>query len=122
MIKRKLILARKERNFTQISMAECLCMTQSQYQRREQVEIRITDDEWVSLAKILGKEVEGIREDDAGTTIFNYDNNSGHYSQSTNNFYNIPDFIMKNQQDYIEMLKNEILSLKAELAKINEKR
>ena len=118
MIKRKLISARKESNFTQVSMAERLCITQSQYQRREQCEVRITDDEWVRMAKILGKEVEEIREEDAATTIFNFDNHSSNYSQSTNNFYNIPDFIMKNQQEYIEMFKNEILSLKSELAEI----
>ncbi|MDR2684201.1 MAG: helix-turn-helix domain-containing protein [Prevotellaceae bacterium] len=101
-------------------MAERLCMTQSQYQRRERGEIRITDDEWLKIAKILGKEVEDVREEDPITTIFNYDNNSGNYSQSTNNFYGIPDFIMKNQQEYIEMLKNEILSLKAELAELKK--
>ena len=121
MIKRKLISARKESNFTQISMAERLCMTQSQYQRREQGEVRITDDEWIKIAKILGKGVEEICEEDTVTTICNYDNHSSNYSQSTNNFYNIPDFIMKNQQEYIEMLKNEILLLKSELAEIKKK-
>ena len=121
MIKRKLAFARKEVNLTQAVMAERLCMTQSQYQRREQGEIRITDDEWVKIAKILGKEVDEIREDNAGTIISNYDNHSCNYSQSTNNFYNIPDFIMKNQQEYIEMLKQEIVSLKTELAKVKTK-
>ena len=120
MIKRKLMSARKESNLTQTAMAKLLCMTQSQYQRREQGEIRITDNEWVKIAKILGKEVDEVREEDGATTIFNYDNHSGNYSQSTNNFYSIPDFIMKNQQEYIEMLKNEIISLKAELAELKK--
>ena len=121
MIKRKLTLARKELNFTQTIMAERLCMTQSQYQRREQGEIRITDDEWVKIAKILGKKVEEIFEDDIAANISNYGNYAANYSQSTNNFYSIPDFIMKNQQEYIEMLKKEIATLSAELAKIKPK-
>ncbi|GHS96020.1 hypothetical protein FACS189421_00380 [Bacteroidia bacterium] len=94
-------------------MAELLFISQSQYQRRERGEIRISDEEWMRMAKILGKEVDDIKEEDNNiTTIYNLDNNSGNYSASNNYFYNIPDFIMKNQQEYIEMLKEEIKSLK----------
>ena len=121
MIKRRLTLARKELNLTQAIMAERLCMTQSQYQRREQGEIRITDDEWVKLAKVLGKGVDEIYEDDAVNNISNYGNYSANSLQSTNHFYNIPDFIMQNQQEYIEMLKKENATLSAELAKVKSK-
>ena len=114
MTKSKLITARKERNRTQADMADLLFISQSQYQRRERGEIRISDDEWARIAKFLEKEVEDIKEEDQVTTINNYDNNSGHYSASNNYFYNIPEFIMKNQQDYIEMLKEEIKRLKGE--------
>ena len=114
MIKSKLINARKEKNKTQNDMADSLGMTQSQYHRREKGEIRIIDDEWMRIAKILGKEVEEIREEESITTINNYDNQSGNYSASNNYFYNIPEFIMRNQQDYIEMLKEEIIRLKEE--------
>ena len=114
MVKKKLITARKDKNFTQHEMAQQLFMTQSQYQRREQGEIQISDEEWAKIAKLLCKEEEEIREDDTTTTIFNFDNQSCNYSQSTNNFYNIPDFIMKNQQDYIEILKEENHLLKTE--------
>jgi len=37
-----------------------------------------------------------------------------------NYFYNIPEFIMKNQQDYIEMLKEEIKRLSEENKRLNE--
>ena len=50
-IKHKLITARKEKNMTQNDMAELLFMSQSQYQRRERGEIRISDEEWVRIAK-----------------------------------------------------------------------
>jgi transcriptional regulator with XRE-family HTH domain len=117
MIKDKLIAARKEKNKTQNDIAKLLYMSQSQYQRREYGEIRISDDEWMRLAEILEKEVGDIKEEDSTTTIYNYDNYSGNYSASNNYFYNIPDFIMKNQQDYIEMLKRENEDLKSALDK-----
>ena len=43
-------------------MAELLFMSQSQYQRRERGEIRISDEEWLRMAKFLGREVEDIKE------------------------------------------------------------
>jgi hypothetical protein len=101
-------------------MADLLFMSQSQYHRRERGEIRITDEEWVRMAKFLGKEVQDIKEEDNITTIYNYDNYSGNYSASNNYFYNIPEFIMKNQQEYIEMLKQEIQYLKDKIASLKE--
>jgi hypothetical protein len=93
-------------------MADLLSVSQSQYQRREQGEVHVSDKEWVRIAEFLGKEVEDIKEEDQITTINNYDNQSGSYSGSNIYFYNIPEFIMKNQQDYIEKLKEEIKRLK----------
>ena len=121
MVKNKLIDARKEKNMTQQQMADLLFMNQAQYQRREKGVIPIPDEEWVRIAKCLDKEVEDIKEEDCLTTINNYDNNSGHYSSSNNYFYNIPEFLMKNQQDYIELLKDEIKRLKEEIRNNTEK-
>ena len=118
MVKNKLIAARKEKNMTQNDLADLLFMSQSQYQRREQGDIRISDEEWGRIAKFLGKDIQDIKEEDSITTIYNYDNYSGNYSASNNYFYNIPEFIMKNQQEYIEMLKEEIKRLKEELSRI----
>jgi transcriptional regulator with XRE-family HTH domain len=116
MIKNKLIAARKAKNKTQADMANLLYMSQSQYNRREMGRIHISEAEWMRIAKFLGREVEDIKEEeDYITTIYNYDNYSGNYSASNNYFYNIPEFMMKNQQDYIEMLKEEIRNLKEEI-------
>jgi len=115
MTKNKLIAARKERNMTQHDMAESLCMSQSQYQRRERGEIGVSEKEWERMAKVLGKEVEDIREEEGTTTINNYGDHSRNYAAGDNHFYNIPEFIMKNQQEYIEMLKEEIRRLKEEI-------
>ena len=107
MIKNRLIAARKEKNMTQNDMAEVICVSQSQYQRRERGEIRISDDEWIRLAKFLGKDISDIKEEDSNTTINNYDNYSGNYAEGDNHFYNIPEYVMKNLIDYIEKLKEE---------------
>ena len=114
MIKNKLIAARKEKNMTQNDIADLMCMSQSQYQRREQGEVRISGEEWIRMAKLLGKEVEDIKEEDNITTVNNYDNCTGTYAAGDNYIYNIPEFIMKNQQEYIEILKEEIKRLKEE--------
>ncbi|SIQ27026.1 Helix-turn-helix [Chryseobacterium sp. RU37D] len=91
-------------------------MTQSQYQRREKGEIKISDEEWERMAKALGTTVEEIKEDESLMhQINNYDNHSGNYSASNNYFYNIPEFILENQQEYINILKKEIESLKEEI-------
>jgi FtsZ-binding cell division protein ZapB len=72
------------------------------------------------MAGILSVEVEKIKEEDCFTTINNHEDYSGNYSASNNYFYNIPEFIMKNQQDYIEMLKEEIIRLKEENRRLTE--
>jgi len=111
MIKNKLIAARKGKNMTQNDMADLLFISQSQYQRRETGEIRISDSEWIRIAKLLGKEVEDIKEEDKFSNMLNNDN----HSAGNNHFYNIPEFLMKNQQEYIEMLKDERKKLKEEI-------
>ncbi|MCC3213657.1 helix-turn-helix domain-containing protein [Chryseobacterium sp. X308] len=113
MIKNKLIKARKDKEYTQESMAKILHMTQSQYHRREKGEIKISNEEWERIAEALNTSVEDIKEDDAANIhqVNNYDNISGNYSASNNYFYNIPEFLFQNQQEYINLLKKEIQEL-----------
>lgn len=115
MIKNKLIKLRKAK-YTQENMAKILHMTQSQYQRREKGEIKISDEEWERIAKALDTNVEDIKEEDSTIhQINNYDNQSANYSASNNYFHNIPDYILENQQEYINLLKKEIQDLKEEI-------
>jgi transcriptional regulator with XRE-family HTH domain len=115
MVKNKLKEVRKAK-YTQENMAKILHMTQSQYQRREKGEIKISDEEWERIAKALDTNVEDIKEEDSTQQIINnYDNNDGSYFGSNNYFYNIPDFVLENQQDYINLLKKEIQDLKEEI-------
>ncbi|MDR6457258.1 transcriptional regulator with XRE-family HTH domain [Chryseobacterium vietnamense] len=97
MIKNKLIKARKEK-YTQQSMAKILHMTQSQYQRREKGDIKISDEEWERMAKALNTTVEDIKEEDISPI---------------NNNYCISEFILKNMEDYISLLKNQIEEIKS---------
>ncbi len=117
MVKNKLIQARKAK-YTQENMAKILHMTQSQYQRREKGDIKISDEEWERIAKALDTNVENIKEEDPNVHINNYDNNSGNYSASNNYFHNIPDYILENQQEYINLLKKEIQDLKEEIKRL----
>lgn len=116
MVKTKLISERKKKGYTQEQMADFVHMSQSQYQRRERGEIKISDDEWNKLAKVLSVEIEDIKEEDIAQSIINnYDNASGSYSSNINNNYNIPEFMLKSMEDYIELLKKEIESLKEQI-------
>lgn len=117
----KLINARKAK-YTQENMAKLLHMTQSQYQRREKGEIKISDEEWERIAKALDTTVENIKEDDSIIyQINNYDKQSVNYSARSNNFYNIPDYILENQQEYINFLKQEINELKNKIEALKYK-
>ena len=111
MKKQKLIDARLAKGMSQQEVADEINLNQSQYHRRENGEIPIKKKQWESIAKALGVKVEDIKDDDTFTNIYNYDNHSGNYSASNNYFYNIPDFVMKNQQKYIEMLENKVKDL-----------
>lgn len=115
MIKTKLISARKKL-YTQEKMANLLHMSQSQYHRREKGDVKISDEEWERIAKVLNTTVEDIKDDDYSQQVINnYDNQSGNYVGSNNYFYNIPDFVLDNQQDYINLLKERIQKLEEEV-------
>ena len=120
MVKNKLIRTRKAK-YTQENMAKLLHMSQSQYQRRETGEIKISDDEWEKIAKVLDVEVEDIKEEDAVQSIINnYDNSSGSYSPYINNNYNIPEFMVKSMEEYLNILKQENRQLKDENIKLKQ--
>ena len=103
-------------------MAKLLHMTQSQYQRREKGEIKISDEEWEKIAKALGTTVEEIKEDDRSLGIIHNENSTFHDNAGNyNHYYNIPNSIIDNLQDYINLLKKEIEELKKEVQKLKSK-
>ncbi|KPH12169.1 hypothetical protein AMQ68_19005 [Chryseobacterium sp. ERMR1:04] len=86
------------------------------YQRKEKGEMGITENEWERIAKLLEIDVEEIKENSETSNVMNnFDNSSGNYIGNNNNYCNIPEFVLKDLQDYIALLKEENQRLKEEL-------
>ena len=52
--------------------------------------------------------------------IQNFDNSYGNYVGNNNTYFNIPDYILENQKDYIHLLKEENDRLKKENKDLHE--
>ncbi|MDR6403525.1 MULTISPECIES: helix-turn-helix transcriptional regulator [Chryseobacterium] len=122
MVKEKLIRARKDKKFSQQDIAEHLNISQTQYLRKEKGEIEIKDEEWERIAKLLDVEIDDIKQVDKENSISqNFENITGSYVGSNNVYCNVPEFLLENQQDYIELLKKEIQQLKEKIAQLEQK-
>ena len=63
MTNEKLISARKARKITQANIATYLKISQTQYQKREAGKIKISNQEWQNIAKLLDVSVGEIFEE-----------------------------------------------------------
>lgn len=63
MKKEKLIKARKAKKISQTDIATYLKISQTQYQKRENGKIKISDLEWKKISKLLDIEVDEIYEE-----------------------------------------------------------
>ena len=113
----KLRTLRKQRGYTQEYMSKILSTDVSNYSRKESGDVRIFDDEWEKLAKALDVPVEDIKEERAASVV-NFNDSSTNSGAFFNYHYNIPDYLLENQQDYINLLKKEIETLKAEIERL----
>lgn len=118
MIKEKLIKIRKEKKFSQQDIAKHLNISQTQYLRKEKGEIAIKDDEWERIAKLLDVDIDEIKQPSSLNQNFEKITN---LPNENNVYYKIPQFILKNQQDYITILKKEIEVLKIRIAELEKK-
>ena len=107
---------RKSKGFSQSQIAEKLYMDVSNYNRRENGQVKINISEWEKLAKILDVPLNEIYESDENQTFICRDSASGNY-QGTNHIYSIPEFLLETQQKYIRKLETEIAELKNLLEK-----
>lgn len=110
MVKEKLIKKRNEKDFTQKDLAEYLNISQTQYSRKEKGEVEISEEEWERISKLLETEVEEIKETSDNKNITNYFDNvtSSNFGSVNGNYYcNVPEFLLENQKELIEMLKKE---------------
>lgn len=121
MVKENLIRVRKQKKFSQQDVAEHLNISQTHYQRKEKGEVGITDTEWERISKLLEVDIEEIRENnEAANVMQNFDNSSGNYIGNNNTYFNIPEYILENQKDYIILLKEENERLKKENKDLQE--
>ena len=117
---RKLRTLRKQKRLSQEKMAKILSTDTSNYSRKERGEVKIHDEEWEKLANALEVPIDDIKEKKE-MGIHNENFTFHDYSGNNVNYYNVPDMMMKNTQDYIEVLKEQIEILKQENATLKEK-
>jgi transcriptional regulator with XRE-family HTH domain len=118
MIKAKLIQKRNEKEFTQNDLAEHLHISQTQYSRKEKGEVELKDEEWEKISKLFDVGIDEIKETDEQKNITNYFENtiSSYNGSISGNYYcNVPEFLLENQREYIEMLKKEILQKNSQI-------
>lgn len=120
MEKIKLINARKKIGISLKEMADLLKMEDYSYRRRENGETKITYKEWQKMAEILKVEVDDIFESD--NSLINIHNENGQVNASSNlqkiQYYNIPKEMIDSQQEYINLLKEQIVLLQNEIEQL----
>ena len=125
MLKEKLKQTRINKKFSQQDMAKHLNISQPHYLRKEKGEIEIRDEEWERMAKLLDVEVDDIKETGKENSINqNFENVTdinNSYIGSHNIYCNVPEFLLENQQEYINILKKENEDLKAKIAQLENK-
>ncbi|CAA7197599.1 helix-turn-helix transcriptional regulator [Chryseobacterium potabilaquae] len=119
MQKEKLRSIRKRKGYTQQQIADIIATDVSNYSRKESGDVRIVKEEWEKIAKFLEVSVEEIYEEDDIKVIINNEFNSGASGGNFNQFNNISTSIIENLQDYIILLKQEIIRLKEENEKLS---
>lgn len=113
MEKVKLKNKRLENGFTQQQIADYLATDKSNYCKKENGYIKITDMEWEKIANLLNCELEEIKEEDQRNILINSNQHIGN-----NNVFNP---IYEVVQKYITKLEEEIACLKEENKKLKEK-
>ncbi|SEH33877.1 helix-turn-helix domain-containing protein [Chryseobacterium culicis] len=125
MQKEKLRNARKRKGFTQQQVADYIATDVSNYSRKESGDVAIRKEEWEKIARFLEVPVEEIYEEEDGKQINNFENitsSSGFGNNIQGNYYcNVPEFLLENQRDYIEILKKENQRLQEELNALKKK-
>ncbi|MDR6486160.1 transcriptional regulator with XRE-family HTH domain [Chryseobacterium vietnamense] len=122
----KLRTLRKQKGYTQQQIADLLATDVSNYSRKESGDVKIFDDEWEKLAKALDVPVEDIKEEKAlqtqnqNSTLNDNSSLNDNASINYNLFCNVPNYLLENQQEYINLLKQQIKALKEENEKMKK--
>ncbi len=79
--------------------------------------MRITKQEWMKFAEVLGVSLDEIYEEDTPAISLNYENSTiAEKSGNFSTYHNIPESIVKNLEDFIKHLKEENEQLRRELS------
>ncbi|EFK35292.1 Helix-turn-helix domain [Chryseobacterium gleum] len=120
----KLRTLRKQKGYTQQQIADLLATDVSNYSRKENGDVKIFDDEWEKLAKVLDVSVEDIKEDKEPNVVQKNENitfnDTSSFHQSGIYNCNVPNYLLENQQEYINLLKEQIKALKEENEKLKK--
>ncbi|MGX5682992.1 helix-turn-helix domain-containing protein [Chryseobacterium cucumeris] len=120
----KLRTLRKQKGYTQQQIADLLATDVSNYSRKENGDVRIFDDEWEKLAKALEVSVEDIKEEKEPNVVQKNENitfnDTSSFHQSGIYNCNVPNYLLENQQEYINLLKEQIKALKKENEKLKK--
>ncbi|MCC3214582.1 helix-turn-helix domain-containing protein [Chryseobacterium sp. X308] len=120
----KLRTLRKQKGYTQQQIADLLATDVSNYSRKENGDVRIFDDEWEKLAKALDVSVEDIKEEKEPNVVQKNENitfnDTSSFHQSGIYNCNVPNYLLENQQEYINLLKEQIKALKKENEKLKK--
>ena len=117
MEKIKLLEMRKSKGFSQNQIAERLCMDVSNYNRRENGQVKINIPEWEKLAKILDVPLGEIYEPDGNQSNTCSDNASGNFIGTNfgpNNIYTASEVLIEMLQKHLEMQQKYITKLEDE--------
>jgi len=117
MQKEKLRAIRKQKGYTQQQIADIIATDVSNYSRKESGDVRIFKDEWEKISRFLDLPMEEIYEDDEAKTIIQnpvFNDSPGSYAMGSVTNFNgeVSLSIIKNLQEYIELLKDEVKKLK----------
>lgn len=120
----KLRTLRKQKGYTQQQIADLLATDVSNYSRKENGDVKIFDDEWEKLAKALEVPVEDIKEEKEPNVVQKNENitfnDTSSFHQSGIYNCNVPNYLLENQQEYINLLKEQIKALKEENEKLKK--
>ncbi|PQA92020.1 transcriptional regulator [Chryseobacterium shigense] len=116
MQKEKLRTVRKKKGYTHQQIADIIATDVSNYSRKESGDVKIVQREWDKIAAFLEVPLEEIYEEEEGVMIVN--NNNSTFNDSPGAGSNVHTFnnelsisLIKNLQEYIALLKEEVSRL-----------
>ncbi|MDC8099780.1 helix-turn-helix domain-containing protein [Chryseobacterium rhizosphaerae] len=118
MRKEKLRAIRKLKKYTQQQIADMLATDVSNYSRKENGDVKITEEEWKKIANFLSVPIEDVYEEDEAKEPKKETNEVYKGAKLKKNSYSNADLhieLIKNLMDYITLLKEENKRLKEQI-------